>query len=121
MYKGRKFSGGEGGGGGDFKKVCLGLCCLSPSILTLFKAKCIKIAILFKTLNSVMEYFFRIEDPINVYHAERHIPSEPNMEVPSPERVCPSGPIFHIWRRRNNAFVNDDISSRHHDQFRLRA
>ena len=31
---------------------------------------------------------FKIEGPINLYHAERHIPSEPNMEVPPLERVC---------------------------------
>ena len=26
---------------------------------------------------------FEIEDPINLYHAERHIPSEPNIKVSS--------------------------------------
>ena len=33
---------------------------------------------------------FKIEGPINLYHAERHILSEPNMELSSLERVCPS-------------------------------
>ena len=28
--------------------------------------------------------FFKIQDPINLYHAEWHIPSEQNMEVPPP-------------------------------------
>ena len=31
--------------------------------------------------------FFKIEGPINLYHAERHILSEPNMEVSPPEHV----------------------------------
>ena len=31
-------------------------------------------------------FFFKIEEPINLYHAERHILSEPNMEV------CPPPP-----------------------------
>jgi len=35
--------------------------------------------------------------------------------------LTPKGTIFHIWRQRNNAFVNDDISSRHHDYFQLGA
>ena len=39
--------------GGDLKEVWLGLCCLNPSILTLFKAKCIKIATLFKKLGEI--------------------------------------------------------------------
>ena len=45
-------------GQGDLKEVWLGLCCCNPSILTLIKAKCIKIATLFKTLNIETEYFF---------------------------------------------------------------
>ena len=28
--------------------------------------------------------FFKIQDPINLYHTEWHIPSEQNMEVPPP-------------------------------------
>ena len=35
----------------------------------------------------VVTYFFKIENPINLYHAERHILSEPNMEVPPPLQV----------------------------------
>ena len=41
-------------------------------------------------------FFFKIEEPINLYHAERHILSEPNMEVcpppprPPSECICPS-------------------------------
>ena len=31
---------------------------------------------LFKMLNSTTEYFFKIEDPMNLYHAELHIPSD---------------------------------------------
>ena len=71
----------------------MGLCCWNPSILTLFKANCSKIATLFKDTklwNWIV--FFKFEDPINLYHAElrssghkkewaRHIPSEPNMDV----------------------------------------
>ena len=57
---------------------------------------------------------FKFEEPINSYHAEWLIPSEPNLEVTS--RFClsvnPKETIFRIWRRRNNAFVNEDISSR---------
>ena len=73
-------AGGGGGGGGDLKEDWLGLCYRNPSIfLTLFKAKCIKIAILFlnislfsvlqKTLNIIvkMNTFFKIEVPINLY------------------------------------------------------
>ena len=30
-------------------------------------------------LNGKIEYFFKIEDPMNLYHAELHIPSGPNM------------------------------------------
>ena len=40
-----------------------------------------------------LDTYFKIEDPINLYHAERHISSEPNIEFPRPpfpERVCPS-------------------------------
>ena len=44
--------------GWDVKDVWLGLCCWNPWILTLFRAKCIKIATLFKTLKSELEYFF---------------------------------------------------------------
>ena len=33
---------------------------------------------------------FKIEGPINLYHAERHILIKPNMEVSSLERVGPS-------------------------------
>ena len=47
------------GGGGDLTELWLGLCCWNPSILlTQFKEKYIKIATLFKTLNSEIEYFF---------------------------------------------------------------
>ena len=111
--------GGEKGGLlGDLREAWLGLCCGNPSILDLilFKAKCFKIATLSKTLNSKIEYF--LEE--NLYYAERHIPSELNMEVPPPpkKKPCagvyqstPKGTIFHIWRRRNDAFVDDDISS----------
>ena len=85
MYKGQNFSRGE-----DLKEVWLGLCCWNSSILTLFKAKSIKIATLFKMLTGEIEYFFKIEGPINLYHIEQHIPSEPNMEVSPLERMCPS-------------------------------
>ena len=65
---------------------------LKPFDSDLFKAKSIKIATLFKTLK--LNTFFKIEDPINLYHAERDIPSEPNVEVPPrshpSERVYPS-------------------------------
>ena len=38
-----------------------------------------------------IEYFFKIEDPINLYHAEHHIASEPNIDVPPLLKcVCPS-------------------------------
>ena len=74
--------GGKGGLLGDLREAWLGLCCGNPSILDLilFKAKCFKIATLSKTLNSKIEYF--LEE--NLYYAERHIPSELNMEVPPP-------------------------------------
>ena len=56
-----------------------------------------------------MNTFLEIEDPINLYHAERHIPSEANMEVPPPSApsacvhlLTPKGTIFHIRRQRNN-------------------
>ena len=76
--------GGRGGGYGDLKEAWLGQCCWNPSILDLilFKAKCIKIATLSKTRNSKIEYFFEE----NLYYAERHIPSELNMEVTPPPR-----------------------------------
>ena len=111
--------GGEGGFVGGFKGSLAGAVLRKPSILDLilFKAKCFKIATLSKTLNSKIEYF--LEE--NLYYAERHIPSELNMEVPPPpkkKKPCagvyqstPKGTIFHIWRRRNDAFVDDDISS----------
>ena len=40
--------------------------------------------------------FFKIADPINLYHAERHILSKPNMEIsqppPTPQPPPPPGP-----------------------------
>ena len=53
MYKERNFSEEWGGGGVDLKEVWLWLCCGNPSILNLFKAKCIKIATLFKKLGEI--------------------------------------------------------------------
>ena len=44
--------------GWDLTDVWLGLCCWNPSILILFRTKCIKIATLFKTLKNEIEYFF---------------------------------------------------------------
>ena len=59
MHKGRNFSRVVGGGGGgDLKEDWLGLYCWNAWILTLFKAKCIQIATLFRTLNSEIKYFF---------------------------------------------------------------
>ena len=87
MHKGRNFSRVVGGRGGDLKEDWLGLYCWNAWILTLFKAKCIQIAKLFRTLNSEIKYFFNIEDPINLYHAVRHILSDPNMEVSQPPKV----------------------------------
>ena len=82
-----------GGGGWRFKGRLVGALLLNPSIvLTLFKAKCIKIVIpffnisLFSVLIVKMNTFFKIEVPINLYHAERHI---------SPSEA--------VWKRRNNA------------------
>ena len=66
----------------------MGLCCLT--LLTLFKSKCIQIPTLFMMLNSEIEYFFKIKDPINLYHAERHILIETNVEVPPPPLPPPA-------------------------------
>ena len=79
----------------DLKEAWLGLCCWNPSIpdLMLFKAKCIKIATLSKTLNSKIDYFFEE----NLYYAERHIPSELNMEVPplpAPPKKTPCAGVY---------------------------
>ena len=64
-------------------------------------------------LNSEIEYFFKIKDPINLYHVERHILIEPNVEVPPPltQWMCPSvnsqGNHFPcLWRQETMHLLN---------------
>ena len=87
------------------KEVWLGLCCWSLSILTPFKAKCIKIDTLFKMLNSGIEYFFKIEDTEWAKHG-----------IFPPLSTCvhlwtPKGTFFHISRHRNNEYCQDSMNN----------
>jgi len=89
------------GGGWRFKGRLVGALLLKRfdrSILALFKAKCIKIAILFLNISLFsmkMNTFFKIEVPINLYHTERHIsPSEAVLEA---KKQCTSDTTINVF------------------------
>ena len=58
-----------------------------------------------------LDIYFKIEDPINLYHAERHISSEPNIEFPRPP--LPRARVSICTLPREPFFIHEDEETMH--------